>query len=356
MDQDECNLLIDYVRSLPVPVATKPADDKIVSQIKAGEATFKTIGCASCHLPKLGEVEGIFSDLLLHDMGLSSAIPTRTPSSPVNHQGRAVPEPADPDRTRPGTGTASAREWRTPPLWGLRDSGPYLHDGRAARIAEAITMHGGQGATAARRFADLPPGASNNSKRSSCRSPRLPRIDDEIRIDRVNEPGGSSRSLGSLHGRTAQLLQSAAKVPHSQLVQPVDRIALVKLELGRHVAPSTQSAPHHRRSAQALASISPSRRCSPSPAAGCRHRMPGHAPLRGARVTGQSAAPCRHPRAGRFHPRLPVAIIVPSPLNARQSIGPRCESGSPIGRIVSVSQSLAVPSWLVVAIDRPPGL
>ena len=69
MDQDECNLLIDYVRSLPVPVATKPADDKIASQIKAGEATFKTIGCASCHLPKLGDVEGIYSDLLLHDMG-----------------------------------------------------------------------------------------------------------------------------------------------------------------------------------------------------------------------------------------------------------------------------------------------
>ena len=69
MDQEECNLLIDYVRNLPVPVATKAADDKDAAQIKAGETTFKSIGCANCHLPKLGDVDGIYSDLLLHDMG-----------------------------------------------------------------------------------------------------------------------------------------------------------------------------------------------------------------------------------------------------------------------------------------------
>jgi RNA polymerase sigma factor (sigma-70 family) len=157
MDQDECNLLIDYVRSFPAPVATRPADDKVFSQVKAGEATFKTIGCTACHLPKLGVVEGIYSDLLLHDMGPALAdADTYTVFS--GEPLRAVgPEPVTPDRARPGTEAASAREWRTPPLWGLRASGPYLHDGRAAGISEAITMHGGQGATAARRFAELPP-------------------------------------------------------------------------------------------------------------------------------------------------------------------------------------------------------
>jgi CxxC motif-containing protein (DUF1111 family) len=29
-------------------------------------------------------------------------------------------------------------------LWGLRDSAPYLHDGRAATVDEAIRWHGGQ--------------------------------------------------------------------------------------------------------------------------------------------------------------------------------------------------------------------
>ena len=158
MDQDECNLLIDYVRRLPAPASTKPADEKAVSQIKAGEATFKTIGCASCHLPKLSQVDGIFSDLLLHDMGpqLGDA-DTYTVFAGEPPRAGGGPEPADPDRNRPSTGIASAREWRTPPLWGLRVSAPYLHDGRAEGISEAITLHGGQGATAARRYTDLPP-------------------------------------------------------------------------------------------------------------------------------------------------------------------------------------------------------
>lgn len=73
MNQDECNLLIEYVRSLPAPIVTEGQGDKDAAQIKAGESTFKSIGCASCHLPKLGQVEGIYSDLLLHDMGAQLA-------------------------------------------------------------------------------------------------------------------------------------------------------------------------------------------------------------------------------------------------------------------------------------------
>ena len=60
-----------------------------------------------------------------------------------------------PDRS--GTGTSTIQEWRTPPLWGLRDSGPYLHDGRAATIDQAIALHAGQGASSARRYAELSP-------------------------------------------------------------------------------------------------------------------------------------------------------------------------------------------------------
>ena len=52
---------------------------------------------------------------------------------------------------------ATRQEWRTPPLWGFRDSGPYLHDGRAQTLDEAVAMHGGQGAAAAHRFFELTP-------------------------------------------------------------------------------------------------------------------------------------------------------------------------------------------------------
>jgi CxxC motif-containing protein (DUF1111 family) len=48
------------------------------------------------------------------------------------------------------------REWRTPPLWGVADSAPYLHDGRAATLNEAISLHGGEALDSKQRFFELP--------------------------------------------------------------------------------------------------------------------------------------------------------------------------------------------------------
>ena len=42
-------------------------------------------------------------------------------------------------------------------MWGLRDSAPYLHDGRAQTLEEAVAMHGGQGSFAAKRYFQLSP-------------------------------------------------------------------------------------------------------------------------------------------------------------------------------------------------------
>jgi CxxC motif-containing protein (DUF1111 family) len=39
---------------------------------------------------------------------------------------------------------ADGAEWRTPPLWGVADSAPWLHDGRAQTLAAAISLHGGE--------------------------------------------------------------------------------------------------------------------------------------------------------------------------------------------------------------------
>jgi len=38
---------------------------------------------------------------------------------------------------------------------GLRDSGPYLHDGRAETVDESIRNHGGQATASAQRYAQL---------------------------------------------------------------------------------------------------------------------------------------------------------------------------------------------------------
>ena len=47
------------------------------------------------------------------------------------------------------------QEWRTPPLWGVAASPPYLHDGRASSLDAAVRAHGGEARKAAERYTGL---------------------------------------------------------------------------------------------------------------------------------------------------------------------------------------------------------
>jgi len=162
LTSDECSALVSYVRSLPQPVERRTAADG--KHLDSGRATFAAVGCANCHTPKVGNVQGIYSDLLLHDMGQEmgdegsygqdTSSDDDEPLVP-----RIIPNLAATKKRGPGTPPqlrgATRQEWKTPPLWGFRDSGPYLHDGRAQTLDEAVAMHGGQGAAAAHRFFQL---------------------------------------------------------------------------------------------------------------------------------------------------------------------------------------------------------
>jgi CxxC motif-containing protein (DUF1111 family) len=161
LTSEECAALVTYVRSLPKPVERRSAADS--KHIDAGRATFAAVGCANCHTPDVGNVQGIYSDLLLHDMGQemgdegSYGQETSDDDEPLvpriipNLASQAAPAASPPLRG------ATRQEWKTPPLWGFRDSGPYLHDGRAQTLDEAVAMHGGQGAAAAHRYFQLTP-------------------------------------------------------------------------------------------------------------------------------------------------------------------------------------------------------
>ncbi len=166
LTSDECDALIAYVRSLPRPIERKATSAAEAEHLAAGKAAFSRIGCASCHTAKVGNVEGLYSDLLLHDMGQEMAQQGSYSDSSGDFsdepQGREMPPgvarngPAAP-ASNPTNMGATRREWRTPPLWGFRDSGPYLHDGRAQTLEQAVAMHDGQGAKAAQRFFQLSP-------------------------------------------------------------------------------------------------------------------------------------------------------------------------------------------------------
>jgi CxxC motif-containing protein (DUF1111 family) len=50
-----------------------------------------------------------------------------------------------------------APEWKTPPLWGVADSAPYLHDGRAETLEEAILAHAGEARDVTANYKALSP-------------------------------------------------------------------------------------------------------------------------------------------------------------------------------------------------------
>ena len=158
----ECAALTAYVANLPAPVERTAAGEQETTRIARGRDLFASTGCATCHRPVLGDVAGIYSDLLLHNMGPSlgdsGAYGVNVPDSSEEVQPSVLPLVVDatlPNGGREAIVGAKRQEWRTPPLWGLRDSGPYLHDGRAATLEQAIALHGGEGQKTAQRFFTL---------------------------------------------------------------------------------------------------------------------------------------------------------------------------------------------------------
>ena len=136
---DSINLIADYMRSLRIP------NRQLSDSDSKGAALFEQAQCSVCHaptlhtdadyaLPLLADIDApIYTDMLLHDMG-----------------------PAFSDGL--GDQSATASEWRTAPLLGMRFMRVYLHDGRASSLEEAIELHGADGSEAAdsvRRFKAL---------------------------------------------------------------------------------------------------------------------------------------------------------------------------------------------------------
>jgi hypothetical protein len=141
LSADECNALVIYVSFLPAPTVIDPSGLKGSAALGRGRMLFASVGCATCHTPRLGDVDGIYSDLLLHDMGPGL-------SDSGNYYGEDDPE---------SPGAPKGSEWRTPPLWAFRDTAPYLHDGRARTLQEAVAFHGGQASKSASQFFALSP-------------------------------------------------------------------------------------------------------------------------------------------------------------------------------------------------------
>ena len=136
-NKDDIARFTDFMEFLaPPPVLP------LTQQSMQGQELFQSINCVACHTPSMKTGPSsvspalafknvpLYSDLLLHHMGsLGDGIA----------QAAAQPD-----------------EMRTAPLWGLRARAPYLHDGRASTVFEAIRLHDGEALTIRKRFMALP--------------------------------------------------------------------------------------------------------------------------------------------------------------------------------------------------------
>ncbi len=167
-------ILVGELSALHIFVATidRPATKRLTPRGERGFRTFQDIGCSGCHIPELET--------------RSAHLPFRFPADPTDPQinvfysvdlsknptrfeknregGIRVPLFADLKRHDMGDALAENfdladakrnREFTTARLWGIADSAPYLHDGRATTLTEAILLHGGESQSARDGFADL---------------------------------------------------------------------------------------------------------------------------------------------------------------------------------------------------------
>jgi hypothetical protein len=164
-----------------------PLSDERKAAIAAGESLFEGVGCASCHVPTLTLKNHIFTEPSQHpayrkdvlpagmsalSMGLDPAHPvtvdiTKDPRIPFTADpgngevqvplfsdlkrhdlGKEVAEGID----EQGTG---ASVFLTKPLWGVGSTPPYMHDGRAPTLTDAVRYHGGEANASRQAFLHL---------------------------------------------------------------------------------------------------------------------------------------------------------------------------------------------------------
>jgi CxxC motif-containing protein (DUF1111 family) len=146
----EVDALVDFVAKLPRPTTRRPYLSAGENSVENGRKLFEQVGCASCHLPQLGTLEGAYTDLLVHKMGSQL-----NDSAEYYGQQQRNPTQTGKPNQKGNSQQAAADEWRTPPLWGVRDSAPYLHDGRAETIEQAIAFHEGSADASSLAYFDL---------------------------------------------------------------------------------------------------------------------------------------------------------------------------------------------------------
>ncbi|MBW2716928.1 MAG: hypothetical protein JRD03_12665 [Deltaproteobacteria bacterium] len=142
---------------------TPPVQTRLDRAARAGRTLFEAAGCSDCHIPFLETRGRILEYRLPEDPGAAGFYSVNLSRAPVRFAkapkgSLRVPLFADLKRHHMGPdlaenfGSHLDAYFTTARLWGIWDTAPYLHDGRATTLVEAITLHGGEAQPARDHF------------------------------------------------------------------------------------------------------------------------------------------------------------------------------------------------------------
>ncbi len=162
----ELSALHIFNTNLEKPTREIPRNASDLADLRAGFAAFVSMGCAECHRPFLDTFrsELTYSFPELEEEPFANAfMSVDLADSPAgfdrNDQG-GIRVPLFSDLKRHDMGPELAESFGseldplfvTARLWGIADTAPYLHDGRALTLSEAILWHGGEAGSARDEF------------------------------------------------------------------------------------------------------------------------------------------------------------------------------------------------------------
>lgn len=186
MSHAQAVLMAAYLSMLGTPTIQAPSDPQMAFVWGRGRRVFEEVGCASCHIPSLRlnsavttlrgtgdtdlsvtfDLKEVGQDPVPHNIDFTpdedDTIPFGTPIFAFTDFRRhdLGPEMAEPtgERLPDGSGhVIPGHMWMTRQLWGLADTAPYLHDGRAPTVHDAILWHGGDSADSRAAYLDASP-------------------------------------------------------------------------------------------------------------------------------------------------------------------------------------------------------
>jgi len=157
-----------YMGLRETPVRVPAVSSAAQTRVTSGEGLFKQIGCISCHTQNMLVNNPIHVEPADTTGGagikLNLATDNKTPHPASNADGTITVELWS-DFKRHDVGAAladskpfnqiAANQFITPPLWGIADSAPYLHDGRAPTLNDAILQHAGDALAVRNAYAAL---------------------------------------------------------------------------------------------------------------------------------------------------------------------------------------------------------